>query len=441
MTNIENNIKKNKNDLAWEELFEKYNILDTINNKGYFEITSDQINDVRESRLMAKFDHAIKLPQIFQDNQLSILPISRNKYIIGHFETHHKVSYDQQKVSIKVEFTPNIQSIDYTNIPSESLALNCAFNTGIIANLLEVDSSQCYYTLSGRMSTGQFSFRINNLRSDNVYHLSVNASQCEIDAGFETEDLLLIIEAKNYLVEDFLIRQLYYPYRLWQDKINKKVIPALMTYSNANNLFSLFIYEFTDTLDYNSIKLIKQVNYQILPEQIDRGDVSDIFEKVKTKIKEENSNNIPFPQADLFPKIIDLISLLSDKELGKEEISNYYEFHIRQAGYYPDAAKYLGLIEEVKSSQTKLFRLTEEGLSILSYGYKQKILSLIEKILEHRVFYEVFKTALDAADIPSKDEIISIVTPYLKDKYSPSVIDRRSRTVESWIKWIWSQIN
>ena len=236
---IENpdNSKKTKNDIAWEKLFTKYGILQLIENKGYFEITSEQINEVRESRLMAKFDHAIKLPKIFKNNQLSILPISRNQYVIGHFETHYEVNYNQKITATQVNLPSLIQSIDYTNIPSESIALNCAFNTGMIADLLEVEKSQVYHTLSGRMSTGEFNFNINNISSNEIYDFYVNASQCEIDAGFETENFLFIIEAKNKIIGDFLIRQLYYPYRLWQEKIDKKVIPALMTYSNSNNLY------------------------------------------------------------------------------------------------------------------------------------------------------------------------------------------------------------
>ncbi|WP_413172904.1 type II restriction enzyme [Anabaena azotica] len=73
------NIKKpkNKNDIAWEALFEKYSILENIYEIGYFEIESNSINEFRESRLMAKFDHYDTLPTIFKQHKLSILPISR----------------------------------------------------------------------------------------------------------------------------------------------------------------------------------------------------------------------------------------------------------------------------------------------------------------------------------------------------------------------------
>lgn len=431
MTNSDNK-SKTKNDIAWEELFNIHPILEVVQSKGFFEITSEEINKVRESRLMAKFDHKAKLPQIFENNKLSILPISRNSYIIGNFNTHLDITYNLTLNTINVDFPEVIESIDYTNIYSESIALNCAFNAEIIAYLLDVQPSECYYTLSGRMSTGNFNFNITNIINNNFYNLSVNNSQCEIDAGFETEDTLLIIEAKNYIVEDFLIRQLYYPYRLWKNKISKKVIPALMTYSN--NSFSFFIYEFTDENDYNSIKLVRQVNYQISSEEISTQDFSDLLSKVKVK---PERNNIPFPQSDSFSKIIELITLLRNENLTKEEISDYYQFDIRQAQYYSNGAKYLGLVESMNESKT--LTLTDEGLLILTSNFKQRTLSLIEKILEHQVFYDAFEISLDSGKIPDKEAIIKIMSFHLKLK--SSTMERRSRTVKSWLEWIWSVIN
>lgn len=73
------------NDIHWEALFQKFNILERLREQGYFVITAAQINTERESRLMAKFDQISALPEIFRDNRLSILPISRSQYIIGHF--------------------------------------------------------------------------------------------------------------------------------------------------------------------------------------------------------------------------------------------------------------------------------------------------------------------------------------------------------------------
>ncbi len=120
--------QKTANDKAWETLFERHKILEQVEKNGFFEIASGQINQERERRLMAKFDHSVNLPDIFRDNDLSILPISRSKYVIGKFDTHFEVKYDSEIKVIPFDFPPGIESIDYTNLYSESSALHCAFN-------------------------------------------------------------------------------------------------------------------------------------------------------------------------------------------------------------------------------------------------------------------------------------------------------------------------
>ncbi len=89
-----------KNDKAWQALFDKYSILEAIQRSGRFEIEANTINTVREACLMAKFDHLINLPQIFKENRLTILPVSRSKYVIGKFESYFSVSYDDVETSV-----------------------------------------------------------------------------------------------------------------------------------------------------------------------------------------------------------------------------------------------------------------------------------------------------------------------------------------------------
>ena len=50
------------NDEAWSKLFDKYSILDEIQQKGEYIISANQIKEFREPRLMTKFDHKINLP-------------------------------------------------------------------------------------------------------------------------------------------------------------------------------------------------------------------------------------------------------------------------------------------------------------------------------------------------------------------------------------------
>src|SRR4028118_2340462 len=372
-------MKKTANDKAWEKLFETHKILEEVARNGFFEIESAQINKQRQSRLMVKFDHSVNLPDIFRDNDLSILPISRYKYVIGKFDTHFEVKYDSEIEVIPFDFPPGIESIDYTNLYSESSALHCAFTIGIIDDLV---GEKTAYTVSGRMSTESFDFNIINSLANEPYSIKVENSQCEIDAGFESENYFVLIESKKYWIEDFLIRQLYYPYRLWSKKITKKVIPVLMTYSN--DIFSFFIYEFSKDEDYNSLKLREQKNYTIAPEEIQRSDVALVLNNIKVIAEPD----VPFPQADKFERVVDLLSLLLERDLTKDDITENYEFDRRQTDYYTNAGLYIGLIENYKDSLTKkvTFRLTSEGRSILQKRPKLKYLELINKIRSEERF-------------------------------------------------------
>lgn len=111
--------QKSLNDIAWEKLFEKYDILGHIERTGQFQISAKQIKEVREPRLMAKFDHTINLPRIFADKELSILPVTRGDYIISHFDAYHEFETDNSLIT-RVSLPTYIQKI-YNSIHNHRL--------------------------------------------------------------------------------------------------------------------------------------------------------------------------------------------------------------------------------------------------------------------------------------------------------------------------------
>jgi len=145
---------------------------------------------------------------------------------------------------------------------------------------------------------------------------------------------------------------------------------------------------------------------------------------------------IPFPQADKFDRLIDLISLLLENDLTPNEITENYQFDKRQTDYYTSAGKYLGVIEK----QGKIFTLTNEAKDILCQSYQLKYLKLIEKILSYKVFNQAFKLSLKIANIPSKKQITQIMSESDLE-IGKTTIGRRASTVKGWIYWIWSQID
>ena len=299
------------NKKAWKLLFEKYNILEEINKNGFFKITAKEINEFREARLMTKFDNSANLPELFKDNKLAILPISSNSYMIARFQTYMEFEKTEDEEIEKIDFPPHIQSLDYNNITSEALAINCAYITQILENFLEEEN--LFPTISGKMGSGNFEFKINKKENEEEFiNVSVQNSRIEIDGGFEGVNSLALIEAKNVISDDFMVRQLYYPYRLWKSKINKPVRPIYMVYSNG--IFNVYEYKFENDEDYSSIKFVKSKRYSIEDTEIDFSDIEEIYNNVK---KFEEEPKVAFPQADSFERVINLCELLLEEPKNK----------------------------------------------------------------------------------------------------------------------------
>ncbi|NMA87238.1 MAG: transcriptional regulator [Tissierellia bacterium] len=419
---------KTKNDIAWEKLFDKYNILSEIENKGFFQIKSKEINEFREARLATKFDHKRNLPELFKDNHLSILPITRGSYIISSFEAYKNLNEINTEIT-KISFPNYIESIDYENITSESIAINCAFVSGILSDFLETD--KLFPTVSGRMGSDEFSFYINNLNINKDIEVMVSNSQIEIDGGYEGKDSLALIEAKNSISDDFLIRQLYYPFRLWNDKIKKTIRPIFMVYSNG--IFTLYEYKFQEPHNYNSLTLVKQKNYTLEQDFINLEDIKDILYRVKT-IEEPK---IQFPQANSMKRLINLCELLYNEEMTREEISTTYDFDPRQTNYYADAGRYLGIIDKKREDGDIIYFLTSEGRDFFKLDLKKRQLKFIELILKHNAFNRTLKEHFKIGQMPSRNNIVKIMKEsnlYRID--SENTFKRRAGTISSWVNWI-----
>ena len=121
-----NKPKKTLIDTAWENLFAKYSILEHINKEGVFNITSAQINEFHQARLMAKFDYQEKLPQIFLQNELAILPMTNRSYVLGRFNIFESIKNNRKLETKDAHKLPNhITAIDIDHISSETTGLLC----------------------------------------------------------------------------------------------------------------------------------------------------------------------------------------------------------------------------------------------------------------------------------------------------------------------------
>ena len=413
-----------KNNEAWNSLFKKFDILKEINDNGFYEISADDIKlSGREPRLMTKFDSSENLPDIFKDNDLAILPVKRGTYIIGKFQNYQSINIDNN-IDVETKKLPDyIATIDYKNITSEAISLNAAYISGMLEDII---GELVVPTISGRMGTGEFNYKI-LLNDQNTFDVNVENSQMEIDASYEGISKFVILEAKNHYMKDFIIRQLYYPYKVWKSNTNKEIIPIMLI--KHDNIFNFFVYSFENENDYNSICL-KEIKRYILDEPYNPIELSDIMDIMSDVEFVDEDESIPFPQANTFNIVLDLLVELNSQDMTPDDITNFLEYDPRQSNYYIDAAKYLGFV-----IKDKKYTLTEYGKKIMKMNHKDRTLEIVRSILSHKPFYLAMKQQIENYSFDT-DEIAKSIDECRNEINKISTARRRTSTVTAWIKWI-----
>jgi len=427
---------------AWQVLIKKYNILTEISNKGFFKISASQIKEVKEPRLMAKWDSSEQLPESLKKNKINILPDSRNSYILSDFLLYQELpkKVEHVKNMAKVEL-PDLQTIDVNNITSEANAINVLQISGILEDFLELDSDDVLYgTFNGRMSSGEFDFLVDTRRKIQR-KVDVSRAQIEIDGGFESSHYVVILEAKNVLHEDFHIRQLYYPFRLWESKVNKPIRLIFSIYTNK--IFRLMEYCFKEKENYSSIELVKTKNYSLEDTSISFDEIKAVYDSIEdNKVISDNMNvegSVPFIQADNFERIVSLLENMYENPMTSDEIIELMKFTSRQRDYYFNAGKYLGLFQKIKEDKVTKYGLTNVGVSVFKKNYKERQLELVKLILSHRIFRDLFAEIVETAKIPSSKRVVELELEY--NVCSMNVASRRATSVIGWLNWIFNLVN
>jgi hypothetical protein len=286
-----------KRNQEWENVFESLKIQDQLVNRPWVPVAASDIKSLGyEPRLLAKIDHSKDLPSIFKELNLGILPISMDSYAVGFFNTFFPVGDLQtgrKKLSIG---SSNFQTLDSKDFSSESSMLNMVQAAGIIE---KISSTPAHQTISGRRRTPNFEFGIEML--DRSVTLSVKGVQIEVDAGFESDTEVLLIEAKNKEIVDFNIRQLYFPYRTIEPQVSKKLRNFMVSREAGNLLFRE--YEFTSLSSFSSIKEIDSLEVELSTNSIPSRS-RDLRVTASKAIASPQIALATFPQANSISKLL-----------------------------------------------------------------------------------------------------------------------------------------
>jgi hypothetical protein len=257
----------------------------------------------------------------------------------------------------------------------------------------------------------------------------VDGVQIEVDAGFESPEKIYLFEAKLGRVEDFNIRQLYYPFRDWSCKSSKEIVPLFFVYTNG--LF--YILQFAFGEEYGDLRLVRSKCFTVNEPAKQPVNLSRIL--AETRIEPEPE--VPYPQANDLDKVIDIMTNFHSAGLSnKQAIAEFFDFDERQGDYYLNAGYYLGLLKRVPSSTE--FSLTREGEYIArSSNRSGRNLLLLKQMLKRPSFHEIV-SLFDSSGRDLARLSVDVLAPIIQKHVAlnETTARRRASTVMSWLRWM-----
>lgn len=209
----------------------------------------------KETRILCKQDTRECRPEVFVKNGLFLLPVKNGHYYIVKGEGYVDIPEIAGETIVyhsKLEFELETSKVGN----SEMQHLDFAYASSLIRTFMNDPS--LVLTIRGRKYTPQFSFYVGK------HQIHSESVQTEIDAGYEGRDKIVLIEAKNGQTKNTIIRQLYYPFKQWETVTAKKVYTLFFEKSKKEkNVYSIWKYEFEDSDNYNSVKLVDARKFRI----------------------------------------------------------------------------------------------------------------------------------------------------------------------------------
>lgn len=292
-------------------------------------------------------------------------------------------------------------------------------------------------TVSGRHGGGDWEYKI-PLKKGGLLSLNSGRPQIEVDGGYESKHSLILIEAKSRLVGEFCLRQLYFPFRAWRERVTKPVRTIFLAISGNDYFF--YEFSFPDPLIFDG-RLIRATHYIVDADAISRNELHALWRSAQP----EEDLEIPFPQANSIETVLDVILQIaaSDKSgttISNSDLAKIYGFAGRQGSYYGNTAAYFGFakrshVNGKKKTTNYYYSLTEKGDRYVAQSARGRRLSFFRALMNRPVFYHGYKDQLETGVIPSKNKVMRLITIY-RPELGPGTVSRRADTIISWFRWI-----
>lgn len=248
---------------SWNAIFEMYDIAQHDFDAAPFRISSAQVGAAcqdfrrpsqKEARILCKQDTRESRPKAFRERGLFILPVRNGHYVIVKGEGYVDVPpIHSPPLEYQSDFPFELETTQVGD--SEMQHLDRAYAQSLIRHFTEDGS--LVLTIRGRKFTNAFQFVAGE------FQIAVESVQTEVDAGYEGAEQVVLVEAKGGNATNTIIRQLYYPFRQWQQHTSKPV-STLFFQRKHDNEYHIWHFGFDDPNGYNSIRLLNSARYRII---------------------------------------------------------------------------------------------------------------------------------------------------------------------------------
>ncbi len=185
---------------------------------------------------------------------LFILPIKNGVYSIIQGEGYVDIPEINGEITVyKTKLDFELKTLQIGN--SEMQHIDFAYASSLVRYFLEDES--LFLTIRGRKYTPRFDFYVGQHKQ--LIH--AESVQTEVDAGYEGRAKVVLVEVKNSVTRDIIIRQLYYPFRQWKIYSNKEV--KILFFEKREEVYSFWEFKFEKENEYNSIYLLKSAKFKI----------------------------------------------------------------------------------------------------------------------------------------------------------------------------------
>lgn len=483
--------RNNKPSKAWEILFDAYNIVQHVEETGYYDINVDKMmrdNNIAnqwhtkypsdkapDNRNILKFDFSADLPNIFKEYKLQIMPIGGNKYRIAPFNMYYPLVNKTVPV-IPMTSPMKMASLDFNKVTTEPNAQTVAEITKMLTYIfhdLNSKNREVVATLSGKNNVHNVEFSINNTVNNLPIPLSINTWQAEIDGVYESNETVLIVESKMKFPKDFNVRQLFIPRLLIEQtmqRLHEKKDTYVCYFVKTKDVYIFTVYRFADLKNMNSIEIHRQYKFRLSDDPRNVFSVDTAADKAKynsqkavarareiiekTKLLTQyptysDGKTVSFLQANNLQIALDYLdfldntseSILVNEEQtlrnGPEAFVDTFKYDRRQYNYYLNWLGYFGFVDRLSPSEIVI---TKKGKSFNSANTGQKNEVLLQSMAAHLSSRTVLTALLDGQKLDLSN-LESTIQQEMKDvpqesQIGGNTLTRRISSVKSMCKQV-----